>query len=207
MSNFPDPNFLGPSFPKQKLPDTYGAKPLFLIIGVTCLASFVLDALALGLPPSPYSIEWRTTFLEKIGDRSILLLLGAALTMYGIMGNRKLVVKLAAACVIAGIFFHASCLVIIKDSLSLKEQALSNISNQATQLQTQLQESRTSTENAPTLTAQEIAQASQQIDNQAKSLQQRAQVDATKLSIVNAGNFVITGLGLIFLGRFGFTRR
>jgi hypothetical protein len=189
----------------SKFIDTYGAKSICLIVGSTLFSGFILNLLALGLPPNIFEIQWRINLLQQVGDRSIILLIAVALIMYGVLENRRLLRQVALACLIVGIISHLSCILVIRDSLVLKEQTIRNISEQATQLQTQLQEAQDSSESG-TVTSSEIEQAFQQITGQAELLKQSAQTGITKAGIVGLGNFLIVGFGLIGLGRFGLRR-
>lgn len=183
--------------------DAYSAKSIFRIVGFTCLVGFLFDVLALGLPPNPMALEWRLSFLEQVGNRSVILLFGAALTMFGIMDGRRLLRQLAILCLVVGVIFHLSCVLMIRDTLTLQQQTLQNISSQAAQLQTQIQQAQDSPELPENITPEQIQQASQSVSQQAESLKQNARTGITKAGIASLGNFVVVGLGLISLGRFG----
>jgi hypothetical protein len=77
------------NIPRSFSTDIQNAKYIFLLIGIVCLAGFSLGILAIGLPPNFSSLEWRVDFLQQFGDRSITLMLGAALTMWGLSNNRS----------------------------------------------------------------------------------------------------------------------
>ncbi len=196
MKSISTPNFI----------DTSSTKSICLIVGLTCLAGFGLDFLALALPPNLLELQWRLTLLQQTGDRSIILLFGAALTLYAVLGNRRLLKQLAFGCLIAGIIFHLSCILLIQDSITLKNQAVRNISDQVAQVQTRAQEAQENPDLASNVTPEQIEQAYQQIVTQAESLKQNTQLSITKAAIVSLGNLLIVGLGLISLGRFGLKR-
>jgi predicted PurR-regulated permease PerM len=183
------------------------ARTICRIVGFTCLAGFVVDLIALGLPPDPMALEWRVNFLQQLSDRSIILLFGIALVMIGASESRRLLRQLGLFCLVVGVMFHLACVLVVRDSLVLQQQALNNISNQASQLQTQIQQSSTAPNAPPNVTPELIQQASQQVSNQAESLKQNARTGITKVGIASIGNLVVVGLGLIGLGRFGMKRR
>jgi hypothetical protein len=72
--------------PRPTLPDLQNAKYICLIVGIVCLTGFVLGMLTVSLPLGDFSLKWRIDFLHELGDRSITLILGAALTMWGLSG-------------------------------------------------------------------------------------------------------------------------
>jgi hypothetical protein len=197
MASVSASNFLG----------SYSARGLCRIVGFTCLAGFVIDMLAIALPPDPLAIEWRINFLQQLGDRSIILLFGAALLLYGNIDNRRWLKQMALACLIIGILFHVSCILVIRDSATIRQQAIETISNQATQLQTQIEQSQNNPNAATRVTPEQIQQASQRVTSQAEVLQANARTGVFKAGLSSIGNLVVVGLGLIGLGRFGLRLR
>ncbi len=197
MASVSAPNFLG----------SYSARGLCRIVGFTCLAGFVIDMLAIALPPDPLAIEWRINFLQQLGDRSIILLFGAALLLYGNIDGRRWLKQMALACLIIGILFHISCILVIRDSAIIRQQAIETISNQATQLQTQIEQSQSNLNTATRVTPEQIQQASQRVTSQAQTLQANARTGVFKAGLASIGNLVVVGLGLIGLGRFGLRLR
>jgi hypothetical protein len=183
----------------------FRAKQICLIVGLTCLAGFSVDMLVLGLPPSPFTLQWRVGFLQQVGDRSIVLLFGISLMLYSLLGNRRLTKRLSLICLGVGVAFILSCILIIRDSLILQDQTIRNISTQAQQLQTQIEESRDRPELPAEITPERFAQATQQVTSQAEQLKQNARAGITKVGLASIGNLVVVGLGLIGLGRFGLT--
>ncbi|WP_121969136.1 HpsJ family protein [Leptolyngbya sp. BC1307] len=191
--------------PKSENDSPYNAKQVCLIVGLTCLAGFCIDTLTLGLPPSPFNLQWRVNFLQQVGDRSIILLFGSALLLYSQLGNRRLTRPLSLICLGVGVAFMLSCILIIRDSLILQEQAVGNITTQAEQLQAQIEESKGSPELLAEVTPEQIAQAEQQLTSQAEQLKQNAQTGITKAGLASIGNLIAVGAGLVGLGRFGLT--
>lgn len=193
MASVSAPNFLG----------TYTAKSLCRIVGLTCVAGFVIDIIAVSIPPDPMAIQWRINFLQQLGERSIVLLFGAALLMYGNAENRRLLQQTALACLVVGIVFHLSCILVMRDSAMIQHQAIQTISNQATQLQTQLEQSQNKQNGARKITPDQIQQATQQVTTQSQRLQDNAKTGVFKSGFSNIGNLVVVGLGFLSLGRFG----
>lgn len=197
MASVSAPNFLG----------SYSAKSLCRIVGFTCLAGFVIDMVAIGLPPNPLELQWRISFFQQLSDRSIILLFGAALVLYGNVENRRLIQQIALACLIVGILFHISSILVIRDSTVIRQQAIETISKQATQLQTQIEQSKNNPANATKVTPEQIQQASKRVTTQAQTLQDNARTGVFKAGLSSIGNLVVVGLGFIGLGRFGLRLR
>lgn len=192
--------------PASKFMDASSAKPLCLLVGLACLAAFTLNFLSIAFPLDPGSIQWRLGLLQQTGDRSIVLLLGMALTLYSMIGNRRMLQRFSIACLLIGILFHLSCLSVVRDSILLKEQAIRNISVQADQLKDRLQSTQAQPDAPVAVTPEQIKQAFQEIAARSESLQQQAQDTILRTSIVSLGNLIIAGVGLIGLGRFGLRR-
>ena len=49
----------------------YQPQALYCIVGLACLAGFLVDLAVLSFPPSFGSVEWRIAFLQQISDRGI----------------------------------------------------------------------------------------------------------------------------------------
>ncbi|NMF83056.1 hypothetical protein [Nodosilinea sp. P-1105] len=60
----------------------FGGQSIARIVDFTCLFGFLADMLALALPFGA-GAAWRATLLQQMGDRSIVLLMGLALLVYG----------------------------------------------------------------------------------------------------------------------------
>lgn len=190
----------------------YGTHPaagknICLIVGLTCLLGFFIDTLVLGTPPNPLSLEWRVNLLQQMGDRSIVLLFAVALLMYAFFDQRKLKRSLGFVCLVLGIAFMLSCILVIRDSLILQNETLRNISNQERYAQSQIEEARSGDVELPSqVTAEQLQQASQQLANQASTLKQNARQGITKAGVASMGNLIAVGLGMLGLGRLGIKR-
>ncbi len=182
-----------------------GAKQICLIVGLVCLAGFAVDMLAISMPLNPFDLPWRINFLQQMGDRSIILLFGSALILYSQVGNRRLTKPLSLILLGIGVAFILSSVLVIRDSLILQDQTINNISTQAEQLQTQIEDSRGNPELPPEITSEQFDQAAQQITTQAEQLKQNTRSGITKAGLASIGNLIVVGMGLIGLGRFGLT--
>jgi hypothetical protein len=111
----------------QNFAPSYNPKPLCRIVGIACLAGFFVDLLILALPPALGNPEWRTGFLQQMSDRSIILLFGAALTIYGSLEARALRKQLGIVCLSIGVFIFCSCVLVIRDGLTLNDLAAKNM--------------------------------------------------------------------------------
>jgi hypothetical protein len=174
-----------------------------MIVALVCLAAFCIDMISIGLPPSPLDLQWRVGFLQQMGDRSIILLFGISLLLYSSLGNRRVTRSISLMCLGVGVAFMLSCILIIRDGLILQDQALQNISNQAEQLQAQIEESKGSADLPADVTPEQFAQAAEEVTSQAEELKQNARTGITRAGLASIGNLVVVGLGLIWLGRFG----
>lgn len=195
------------SISNQNFAHSYSAQVLCRIVGLTCLAGFLIDMLALALPPVLGSPEWRVGILQQLGDRSIILLFGTALIMYGNLDSRLWLRRLALFCLLAGIAFHLSCILVIRDGMELQQRAAKNISAQAAQLQTQIQQGQNNPTATAKITPEQLERASQLVTNQAASLKQNAKTGIVKTGFSSIGNLLVVGLGLISLGRYGIQLR
>lgn len=191
----------------QNFAPSYNAKPLCRIVGIACLAGFVVDLLILALPPALGSAEWRTGFLQQVSDRSIILLFGSALTIYGSLETRALRKQLGMACLAIGVIYLLSCVLVIRDGLTLNDLAAKNIATQAAQVQTQIQNAKNDPKAAPNVTPEQLQQAAQTVDTRAVSLKQNAKTGILKTANAIVGNLVVIGIALISLGRYGMRPR
>lgn len=187
----------------QNFAPAYNPKPLCRIVGIACLAGFVVDLLILALPPALGNPEWRTGFLQQMSDRSIILLFGAALTIYGNLEARALRKQLGIVCLSIGVIYLLSCVLVIRDGLDLNDLAAKNIATQAAQVQTQIQTAKNDPKAAPNLTPEQLQQAAQTVDTRAVTLKQNAKTGILKTAIAIVGNLVVIGIALISLGRYG----
>lgn len=180
------------------------SQSLCIIVGLACLAGFIVDTVIIALPPDPLNLQWRISLLQQIGDRSIILLFGMALTIYGVLSNRGLRKQLALVCLALGVMFSLAGVVTIHDSLKLQDITLVNISNQEEQVRDQIQSARENPEEAsPEITPEILQQATEQLSQRAESAKRDAKTGIIKVGAGSISNLIITGFALIALGRFG----
>ncbi len=189
------------SIPTQT-PTGLGGQAIARIVGFTCLFGFLADMVALTFPFGA-GAAWRASLLQQMGDRSIVLLIGLALLIYGFWENTRLRKPFAYAALAVGVAFLLSSILVIRDGLVLQSQAIDTIGQQATELQTQVEQGRTNPEITANATPEDFAQALQAIDTQAETLKQNAKTNLTKASIASTSNLVVMGIGLLGLGRVG----
>lgn len=182
----------------------YSSKGLCRIVGVACVAGFIFDVLALVFPPAIGNIEWRIALFQQISDRSIILLFGLALLMYGSLETRRLRKRLAIGCLVLGVLFNLSCVLVIRDGLAFQDRAVNTISAQASTLQNQIQAVQPGSKRGEVkVTLEDIQKASQALTQQANALKQNAKTGIIKTSLSSIGNLVIVGVALIGLGQYG----
>ncbi|MBD2001074.1 hypothetical protein H6G00_31510 [Leptolyngbya sp. FACHB-541] len=178
------------------------------IVGLVCLFGFGLNMLVLFLPPQIGDAAWRIGFLQQFGDRSLVLLIGAALTITGSLDSRRWLRQLSLFCLFLGGIYLITCLLVVKDTLSLRQVALNNISAQETQVQNEIRNAQSNPAAlGENITLEDLQQASQTLSGQATIAKQAAQTTVLKTGITNVINLVAVGLGLIGLGRYGLSTR
>jgi hypothetical protein len=91
--------------------------------------------------------------------------------------------------------------------LTLQQQAISSISNQASQIQTRIQDAQSKPTTDAKVTPEQLQQASQQLNLQANTLKQTAKTTFLKTGVASVGNLAVVGLGLVSLGRYGMRLR
>jgi len=178
-------------------------KPLSQIVGFACLTGFILDILVMSYPLQLGNLAWRVGFLQQLGDRSIILLFGMALLMYGAIDFTPWRKRLAFLCLGLGVAFILSSIFMISSGFALKEQAVVAIGAQQNQIQTQLQKVKENPQLAAQMTPEKLQQASQTVTSQAESAKQNAQTGTLKTSFSGFGNLLVVGLALIGLGQYG----
>lgn len=189
--------------PAQNFSPSYSPKGLCRIVGFACLAGFLVDLFVLTFPPAFGTLQWRIAFLQQLSDRSVILLFGMALIMYGILDFRRWRRRLAMTSLIVGIIFILSCILVIRDSLAFQQQAVTNINNRAAQVQSQLQQAQSNPKVAPKVTPEQLDQASQLLSNQMISAKETTKTSVLKTGISSVGNLMVIGLALIGLGQYG----
>lgn len=182
---------------------TYSAKGLCRIVGAACLAGFLVDITTLVFPPAIRNVEWRVGLLQQIGDRSIILLFGLALLMYGLIQVRQIRRQLAVVSLAVGVAFLLSSVFIIHDSLILRDQTIQNIDTQAATIQTQIQEARINPPSGSNITPEDLEQAKILLTDQINNLKNNANTSFVRSGVSSIGNLLIVGISLIGLGKYG----
>lgn len=195
------------SSPTSNASGSYGAKGICQIVGFVCLAGFIVDMLVLGLPPQVGNVQWRIGVVQQMSDRSIILLIGSALLIFGNLDNRRWLKRFSTFCLAVGVIFFLTSLLVIADGLKFQQQAVNNINTQASQLQTQIQNAQTNPTAGENITAEDIKRASQLLSTQANTLRQNAKQTVLKTGVASLGNLILVGLGLVSLGRYGMRLR
>ncbi|MBE9179506.1 hypothetical protein IQ268_13130 [Oculatella sp. LEGE 06141] len=196
------------SSPAPNAAGFYSAKGFCQIVGFVCLAGFIIDVVVLALPPDIGNLQWRAGLMQQVSDRSIVLLLGTALTLFGCIENRRWLKRLSRVSLIIGVAFVLSSLIVVADSAKLQQQAVSTISNQESQLQTQIQTAQTNPSAVgENVTSQDLQRFSKELTSQANALKSNAKTSALKLATASVGNLVVIGLGMISLGLYGMRLR
>jgi hypothetical protein len=182
--------------------DSPRAKKLCRIVGFACLIAFAVDFFVIVLPPNFGVAQWRLSSLQQVGDRSIVVLFGLALLIYG-AERRKMLRSLALMCFTIGIMFLLSCAVVAQDSLALQRQANERISAQVSQLNSRLQAIQENPAAAEKVSPEQLEQAAQRVNAQAESAKQNASSSILKSGILSVGNLAVIGVTLLILGRYG----
>lgn len=177
-------------------------RSLARIVGLTCIFGFIVDMTALTFPLGS-GTAWRVGLLQQMGDRSIVLLIGVALLLYSVWENQSLRKTLGLVLMGLGGLFLLICLFVVRESFSLHSQAVANIGNQVTQLETQVEASRSNPEIAASATEDDFSNALRAIETQAGTLRQNAKTTITRSGIASTSNFAVVGIGLLSLGRMG----
>lgn len=172
------------------------------IVGLICVVGFIADVLGLVLPPGS-GASWRFGVLQQVGDRSIVFLLGIALLIYGCWESQLRRKPLSYAALGLGVAYLLTCVLVISDGLKVQSQATANIGQRVEQLQNRIEQSRNNPEISAKAKPQDFDNALKSIESQAYTAAENAKNTVTKSSIVIASNFLIVGLGLLSLGRFG----
>ncbi|MBD1822209.1 hypothetical protein H6F51_06830 [Cyanobacteria bacterium FACHB-DQ100] len=188
----------------QKLASAPTGKGIAQIVGLVCLVGFTIDMLIVLLPPQLGSIEWRVGFLQQFSDRSLIFILGAALTIFGSIGARRRLRQFSTFCLAIGVIYLLSCFLAIGDTLSLQQQAVSTIDSQASQLQTQLRNAQANPASlGANVSLEDIKRVSNQLNGQALTVKENAKRTVIKTGASTVGNLAVVGLGLLGLGRIG----
>jgi predicted PurR-regulated permease PerM len=180
-----------------------GGRSLFRIVSFACIAGFLLDIMAIAFPLKLGELAWRVGFLQQIGDRSIILLLGLVFLMLGSLEMRNLRKQVAMVCLGLGLAFMLGGVIGIKDAVSLQKQTSTNITAQSTQLQERIQQAKEKPPANAKVTPELIDQAMKQVNERTDEAQKTAQSQILKTGLSSVGNLFIVGLALIGVGRYG----
>ena len=193
--------------PSRAGDSSFGAKNICTIVGLVCVVGFAFDMLVILLPPQLGNVEWRLGVLQTFADRSIILLFGLALLIYGSLGNSRGRLKMVSQLsMVMGLVFFLLSLLSIVDGIRLNQQAVNTISSQENQLQTQIRDAQTNPSVLPdNVDLDQLQEFSQQLTAQADTLKRNAKRTVLKTGISSIGNLLLVGLGLVGLGRSGMT--
>lgn len=192
------------STPAQNFANAPGVKTICQLVGLACLAGFAIDMLVILLPPQLGSAEWRLGFMQQLGDRGIIFLLGSALTIAGSLGSRRRLRQFSSFCLLAGVVIVLSSFLVIMDGLALQQRATTTIDTQASQLQNRLRDAQANpTSLGANVTLEDIKKTSQQLTGQAEALKKNAKTTVVKTGVASVGNLAVVGLGLLGIGRTG----
>jgi predicted PurR-regulated permease PerM len=178
-------------------------RSLFRIVSFACIAGFLLDIIALAFPLKLGELAWRVGFLQQIGDRSIILLLGLVFLMLGSLEMRNLRKQVAMVSLGLGLAFMLCGVIGIKDAVSLQKQTSTNITAQSTQLQERIQQAKEKPPANAKVTPELIDQAMKQVTDRTADAQKTAQTQILKTGLSSVGNLFIVGLAMIGIGRYG----
>jgi hypothetical protein len=183
-------------------PAGLNGRSLYRIVSFACIAGFVLDILAVSMPPNFGAVEWRVGFFQQFGDRSIILLIGVMFLMLGSLDMRQFRKQLGMACLGMGLVFLLSSVVAIRDNVVLQKQTSTNITTQSTQLQEQLEKAKVNPPNAK-VTPEQVNKALQEVGSRSEALQKSASTQIMKSGVSSVGNLLIVGVAMIGVGRYG----
>lgn len=178
------------------------AKKLCRIVGCACLIAFAVDFVVIVFPINPAEAAWRLGTLQQIGDRSIVVLFGLALLIYGVE-QRKALRSLSLLCFTIGIAFLLSCGVVAQDSLTLQRQAIDRIGAQASQLSSRIQAIQDDPTAAAKISPERLEQATEQLNTRTETAKQTANNSIFKSGFLSVGNLAVVGVALLVLGRYG----
>jgi hypothetical protein len=192
-----------PAQKSQKFAGSYTPKGLCQIVGLVCLAGFGIDMLIAAFPPALGALEWRVGFLQQLGDRSIILLFGLALTLYSYLDDRLVRKYLVMGCLGLGVVYILLSVLAIRDGVSLNSQADLQISAKASQIKSQLDNVQANPKPSLKVTPEQIEQAGKLLQQQTTTLKDNATKGVLKTSASSVGNLIVIGLGLLGLGQYG----
>jgi len=188
-------------------PGFLSARTICQIVGFTCLLGFIVDVLVLTLPPSLGNPQWRVGVLQQIGDRSIVLLFGMALTLAGI-NSRRWLKQLSRISLALGVLYFLLSPLVVADTIKLQQQAVNEITVQATQYQSQISTLKADpTRLGANVTVADLERASAEVKTKVTEAEQNAVTTSVKTGVSVVSNLVVIGLGLLGLGRYAMSAR
>ncbi|TVP66407.1 MAG: hypothetical protein EA343_01545 [Nodularia sp. (in: Bacteria)] len=183
------------SFP---LPFRSAGHKLGFIVGLACIAGFLVDLSGVALPLKFLETEWRFSVLRMVSDRSIVLISGLALLCLGLLDSRYLKRIVTRFCLVLGVVFILSGVLGLRDTIELRDQSIINIENQSTQALRQLEAAQSNSQTPdPNITPERLEQVSQQVRQQAQQQKANTQNRLYKLLAVAIGNLLVSGFALI----------
>lgn len=178
------------------------AKNLCRIVGLACIVGFIVDLLVITFPPAFGQLTWRLGLMQQVSDRSIILLFGLALFLYSTLELRALRRKIALVCLVLGLVFQLSCVLVIRDAVTFQNMAVNSINTQLEQAQKRLQEVKPNDPNLK-VTQEQLQTIAKQLSDGAQNAQNQAKTTSVKTGVATVGNLVVVGLALLGLGRYG----
>lgn len=186
---------------------SYSPKSICQIVGYACLAGFAIDMLVQILPPHPGDTQWRVGIIQQVADRSIILLFGTALLIFGLSG-RALLKQFSRLCLLIGAIFFLLCPLVIADTAKLQTQAISGITAQASQAQAQIDKAKANPSALREgITMEQLQAISQSIPSKTNEATQNARTASIKAGVAIVGNLLVVGVGMVSLGRYGMRSR
>jgi hypothetical protein len=186
---------------------SYSPKSICLIVGYACIAGFLIDMLVLALPPSPTDSQWRVGFVQQVADRSIILLFGAALIIFG-LSARNLLKQFSRICLLIGALLFLACPLVIADTVKIQQQAVNGITAKASEIKSQIDQAKANPSALPqNVNLDQLDAYAKTIPEQTDTMVQNARTTSIKAGVAIVGNLVVVGLGMIGLGRYGMQSR
>jgi hypothetical protein len=182
-------------------------RTIYRIVGIACIVGFFADVLVIGAPPSPMALNWRVEFLQQLGDRSIVFVIGVAFLMLGAFDLRKLLKQVALASMGMGLLLCLLVPLTIRDNLTLQKQVSNQIVAQASQVENQIQQIQSNPELKQKPSEDDLKRALAKVGDQSKQMQQNATKMTAKTGVSSASNLIVSGIALIGLGRYAMRRR
>jgi hypothetical protein len=192
-----------PAQKSQKFSGAYTPNGLCQIVGLVCIAGFIVDITVGAFPLALGTLEWRIGFFQQFGDRSIILLFGLALMLYSSLDSRQFRKYLVTTCLALGVVYILASVLVIRDGVTLHSRTETQIDAKASEIQTKIQDVQTNPKPNAKVTPEQVEQAGKLLKQQATSLKDNARTSVLKTSVSSVGNLIVIGLGLIGLGQYG----